>query len=122
MEYFVYIMASRSRTLYTRVTSNLARRVYEHRNHLISGFTDRYCVERLVYFESTPDVRAAIEREKQIKRWRRDKKIMLIEMANPDWRDLAEAWREDPAPPPEHATRPTNGEIPRLGPEGPRSE
>jgi putative endonuclease len=78
MEYFVYIMASRSSTLYIGVTSDLQRRVYQHKAHQIPGFTQKYNVDRLVFYESTPDVRAAIAREKQLKRWRREKKVALI--------------------------------------------
>jgi putative endonuclease len=91
-QYFVYIMASRSRVLYVGITGALARRVYEHKYKAAPGFTCRYNVNRLVYYEATPDVRAAIAREKQIKGWLRSKKIALIESANPEWRDLSEAW------------------------------
>ena len=89
MEYYVYIMANRSGTIYVGVTNNLPRRLYEHKHHLVPGFTDRYNVDRLVYYETTPDVRAAIAREKQIKRWRREKKVALIESKNRDWKDLS---------------------------------
>lgn len=75
-------------------TNNLQRRVYEHKHHLVTGFTSRYQMKYLVYFEETPDVCAAITREKQIKGWGRVKKIALIESANPDWRDLSEDWQE----------------------------
>ena len=75
--------------LYTGVTSDLERRVYEHKHSLIPGFTSKYRVNQLVYFEETSDVRAAIEPEKQIKGWLRSKKIALIELANPNWRDLS---------------------------------
>ena len=91
-QYFVYIMTNNSRTLYTGVTNDLNRRVYEHRNKLVEGFTKRYNITRLAYFETTSDVRAAIAREKQIKGWLRSKKIALIESMNPDWRDLSEGW------------------------------
>ena len=91
-EYFVYIMTNRSRTLYVGVTNNLARRVYEHKNKLVPGFTSRYNIDRLVHFESMPDVRAAIAREKQIKGWLRAKKIALVESVNRDWKDLSLAW------------------------------
>ena len=90
--YHVYIMASASRTLYVGVTSNLEHRVIQHREKLLSGFSARYNVAQLVYFESTEDVTAAISREKQIKAWRREKKVALIEAANPGWKDLSEAW------------------------------
>ena len=90
--YYVYIMASKSRTLYTGVTSNLERRVFQHRRKLLPGFTARYNVSRLVYYETSGDVVAAITREKQIKSWGRMKKIALIESANRDWKDLSDGW------------------------------
>jgi putative endonuclease len=82
-------MASRSGVLYTGITSDLNKRVGEHKQGLIPGFTKRYKVHRLVYYESTSDVNAAIAREKQIKKWRREKKVKLIEALNRDWNDLA---------------------------------
>ena len=88
-EYFVYIMTDKSRTLYTGVTDNLMRRVYEHKNKLIPGFTSKYNIKILVYYETTPSVHAALEREKQIKGWLRAKKITLIESINPQWKDLS---------------------------------
>jgi putative endonuclease len=90
--YYVYIMASRSRTLYTGVTNNLERRVIEHKGHLVPGFTARYRIERLVYHEVFGDIRQAIQREKQIKGWLRSRKIALIQSANPGWADLSEGW------------------------------
>ena len=93
--YFVYIMASRSGVLYVGVTNELARRVVEHQEGLIPGFTSKYNVNRLVYFEEMKDIRAAIAREKQIKRWRREKKVRLIEGVNPNWRDLSEEPTEE---------------------------
>ena len=90
--YYVYILAGKSRTLYTGVTNNLERRVIEHRRKLIPGFTARYNISRLVYFEVFGDVRAAISREKQIKGWDRMKKIELIESVNRDWKDLSDGW------------------------------
>lgn len=88
-QYFVYILANRrDGTLYTGVTSNLLKRVWEHKNDLVDGFTKKYGVHRLVYFEDTPDVMAALEREKQLKRWRRKWKIELIDKMNPKWDDL----------------------------------
>ena len=93
-EYYVYIMASRSRTLYTGVTNDLNRRVWEHKHGSAQGFTKKYRVNRLVYFDSTPDVSAAIEREKQIEGWTRAKKIALIENTNPTWEDLCEGWEQ----------------------------
>jgi len=91
-QYFVYILASPSRTLYTGVTSDLARRVYEHKQKLIPGFTSRYNVGLLVYFETFNTPQEAIAREKQIKGWVRRRKIALIEESNPSWQDLSEAW------------------------------
>ena len=88
-EYYVYIMASRRRVLYVGVTNDLARRVGEHKQKKNAGFTARYNVNRLVYFEEYGDIREAIAREKQIKGWRRSKKVALIELLNPKWRDLA---------------------------------
>lgn len=88
----VYIMASRSRTLYTGIAANLERRVAEQKTHLVPGFTSRYGIDRLVYFEAWGQIRGAIEREKQIKAWRRSKKVALIESQNPTWADLAEEW------------------------------
>jgi len=93
-QYYIYIMTNRSRTLYTGVANNLVRRVYEHKQKLIEGFTKKYNITILVYYEATTDIRSAIAREKQIKGWRRSKKIALIESANPQWRDLSEDWSE----------------------------
>jgi len=90
--YFVYIIASKSRKLYVGVTNDLERRVYEHKQKLADGFTAKYRIDRLVHFEETPDVLAAIEREKQIKGLLRAKKIALVESINPTWEDLSEAW------------------------------
>ena len=89
-QYFVYIMTNKSGTLYTGVTNNLERRIYEHKHHLVKGFTNKYNIDKLVYFEETNDINAAISREKQIKGWLRKKKIALIESMNPDWKDLSE--------------------------------
>ena len=91
-QYYVYIMTNNSRTLYTRVTNDLKRRVYEHKNKLINGFTKKYNITQLVYYEVTNEVTSAIAREKQIKGWLRRKKIALIESVNPDWKDLSEEW------------------------------
>jgi len=91
-QYFVYILASKSRRLYTGVTNDLERRTYEHKQKLADGFTKMYKIDRLVFFEETSDVRVAIEREKQIKGLLRAKKIALIESINPTWEDLSEAW------------------------------
>ncbi len=92
-QYYVYIMANRSQTLYTGVTNNLQRRIYEHKPDLLPGYTSLYHITRLVYFEEMSDVYAAIAREKQIKGWLRAKKITVIESMNPDWRDLSEEWQ-----------------------------
>jgi len=93
MPSFVYIMASRRNgTLYTGVTSDLQRRVAQHRTGAIPGFTDRYKVHTLVYYEVHGDMRDAITAEKRIKRWKRTWKVRLIEKINPDWKDLSESW------------------------------
>jgi putative endonuclease len=89
-QYFVYIMTNKSGTLYVGVTNNLERRISEHKNSLIEGFTKKYKINKLLYYEETNDILAAINREKQIKGWRRDKKIALIESINPEWKDLSE--------------------------------
>ncbi|MBW2554506.1 MAG: GIY-YIG nuclease family protein, partial [Deltaproteobacteria bacterium] len=78
----------RNGTLYIGVTANLIKRVYEHKNHLVDGFTKKYNVHNLVYYETTEDISSAIKREKQIKKWKRKWKIELIENKNPNWRDL----------------------------------
>jgi putative endonuclease len=90
--YWVYIMTNRSGTLYIGVTNNLARRVYEHRQHRIPGFTTKYRIERLIHVESFGEVRGALAREKQLKGWTRARKLALIAETNPDWRDLGEEW------------------------------
>jgi putative endonuclease len=95
---FVYILASgRHGTLYIGVTSNLLARLHQHREGLIKGFTSRYGVSRLVYFETFSAMHSAITREKQIKKWRRDWKLNLIESTNPGWVDLAEGFGFEPA-------------------------
>ena len=91
-QYYVYIMTNRSKTLYTGVTDDLIRRVYEHKNKMVGGFTKKYNIMRLVYFEETNDVQSAIAKEKQIKGWLRSKKIALIASKNPEWKDLSEGW------------------------------
>ena len=88
----VYIMTSKSGTLYVGITSNLKKRIYEHKNHLIPGFSNKYDVDRLLYFEKIGDSASAINREKQIKAWRREKKVRLIDSLNPEWKDLAGEW------------------------------
>ncbi len=87
---FVYILASKSGVLYTGVTRGLDIRMLQHRFKIVEGFTKKYNVSRLMYYERHPDIRAAIAREKQIKGWTRKKKIALIESSNPTWKDLAE--------------------------------
>ena len=94
--YFVYILASkRNGTLYIGLTNNLERRIYEHKNHLVKGFTEKYSVTMLVYFEQTNDINGALQREKQLKKWNRKWKLKLIEKSNPDWLDLAKDWIPD---------------------------
>ena len=88
-QYFVYILTNYSRTLYIGITSNLRKRIWEHKNKVVEGFTKKYNIDQLVYYEQTENVMSAIEREKQLKRWRREKKIKLIEENNPLWLDLA---------------------------------
>lgn len=92
--YYVYILTNRSKTLYTGVTNDLIRRVYEHKQKLIPGFTQKYNIDKLAYYEESVDVTAAIAREKQIKGWLRAKKIALIESMNPEWHDLSADWYE----------------------------
>jgi len=92
VSYYVYLLASRKHgTLYLGVTNDLIRRVYQHKSKALAGFTAKYGVNRLVWFETHDDVTAAISREKEIKKWRRNWKIALIETGNPDWRDLWES-------------------------------
>ena len=93
--YYVYIMTNRSGTLYTGMTNNLERRVQEHKQKKVPGFTEKYNIDRLIYFEETDDVKAAIAREKQIKGLLRSRKIELIEAENPKWRDLSLDWYDD---------------------------
>ena len=86
---YVYILASQyNGTLYTGVTSDLAKRIYQHKNALVGGFTKKHSVDKLVYFEQHDDIKEAITRERQIKKWNRTWKIKLIEKDNPDWDDL----------------------------------
>lgn len=89
--YFVYIVASKKNgTIYIGVTNNLSRRIYEHKNKLVEGFTKQHKVDKLVYMEEYKDVELAIKREKQLKGWRREKKLALIEKNNYNWIDLYE--------------------------------
>ena len=99
-QYYVYIMSSFRGTIYVGVTNDLTRRVYEHRHKLMDGFTKKYNVSKLVYYEDTNDIKSAIVREKQIKGWLRNKRIALIESLNPYRADLAEEWYEHPSPDP----------------------
>jgi putative endonuclease len=87
--YYVYIMASRSRVIYIGVTNDLRRRVEQHQQKVVQGFTQKYNCTRLVYYESTEDVHSALAREKELKGWRREKKTALIESVNPTWQDLS---------------------------------
>ncbi len=90
--YYVYIMTNKSKTLYTGMTNDLLRRVYEHKHKLVEGFTKKYNITKLVFFEETSDVNEAIALEKKIKGWTRAKKIALIESQNPNWLDLSQDW------------------------------
>jgi len=88
-QYFVYILANKKNgTIYIGVTRDLKRRIYEHKNQIIEGFTKRYNIKRLVYYEISNDINSAIKREKVLKKWRREWKIKLIEKNNPNWNDL----------------------------------
>ncbi len=93
MNYYVYFLTNKVNTvLYVGITNNLQRRLYEHQNELADGFTKRYHAHKLIYFETTTDVKAAIEREKQIKSWSRKRKEALIATMNPKWEDLTKNW------------------------------
>lgn len=87
-QYYVYILSSKSKVLYIGVTNDLIRRIEEHKNKEIKGFTEKYNVDRLVHFEETNDIHEALTREKQLKKWNRKWKIELIEEENPNWDDL----------------------------------
>ena len=91
-QYYVYILANRTKTIYTGVTNNLQRRIFEHKHLMTKGFAYKYKLTKLVYFEEGRDIKVAISREKQIKGWLRKKKIALIESVNPEWKDLSEEW------------------------------
>ncbi len=93
---YVYILSNKSRTLYIGVTSDLRRRVYEHKHKLIDGFTKKYNLTSLVYFETFNNMQDAIQREKQLKNWHREWKINLIESISPGWKDLSEDFNSDP--------------------------
>jgi putative endonuclease len=111
----MYILANRSRSVYTGVTGDLPRRVLQHKLGLIEGFTKKYRINRLVYYENYSDVRQAIAREKQVKRWRREKKVALIEAVNPTWEDLAAEWFDEKQIPRLRPTRRTRGGRLRSG-------
>jgi putative endonuclease len=93
-EYYIYIMSNKSGTLYTGVTNNLEQRVYQHKHKLIEGFTQRYNINRLVFYESTDDVVSAIAREKQIKGMLKSKKLEIIKVFNPLLKDLSKDWSD----------------------------
>jgi putative endonuclease len=91
--YYIYILASkRNGTIYIGITNNLEKRIYEHKNEITKGFTKKYDVKKLVYYEKTNDVISAIAREKQLKKWNRKWKLELIEKSNPQWNDLSKDW------------------------------
>ena len=91
--YYVYFITNwNNKVMYVGVTNNLERRIYEHKNKLVKGFTKKYNINKLVYFEETQDVISAIDREKEIKKWRREKKDQLVNSMNPTWRDLSSGW------------------------------
>jgi putative endonuclease len=96
-QYFVYIMSNKSRRLYVGITSKLLKRIFQHKNKLLPGFTARYNFDMLVYYEEFSQVVNAIAREKEIKGWRREKKLKLALKENPDWEDLSLEWEEDPS-------------------------
>jgi len=92
--YYVYLLTNwNDKVMYIGVTNNLERRLYEHKHKLVKGFAAKYNVNKLVYFEETSDVNSAIEREKEIKKWRREKKNNLVMSINPEWKDLSEGWK-----------------------------
>jgi putative endonuclease len=91
--YYVYILTNwNDKVMYIGVTSDLEKRLYQHKNKMAAGFTQKYNVHKLVYVEHTNDVRSAIEREKEIKKWRREKKNRLVESKNPEWKDISLEW------------------------------
>ena len=91
--YYVYLLTNwNNKVMYLGVTNNMERRLYEHKDKLVKGFTEKYNVNKLIYFEETQDVTAAIAREKEIKKWRREKKNQLVNRMNPNWKDLSSGW------------------------------
>jgi len=94
--YYVYLLTNwNNKVLYTGITNNLERRLYEHKNNLVDGFTKKYNINKLVYYEQTKNVKSAIEREKQIKGWIRNRKNALVESMNPMWKDLSDDWYDE---------------------------
>lgn len=92
-QYYVYLLTNwNNKVIYVGITNDLRRRLFEHQNKLVKGFTKKYNVTKLAYFETTTDVASAIAREKEIKKWRREKKNKLVETTNPEWKDLSEGW------------------------------
>ncbi|HJX34135.1 MAG TPA: GIY-YIG nuclease family protein [Desulfatiglandales bacterium] len=92
-KYYVYLLTNwNNKVMYVGVTNDLARRIYEHKNKMIKGFSKKYNLKKLVYFEETQDVNSAIDREKEIKQWRREKKNRLVNFINPNWDDLSSSW------------------------------
>ena len=92
-QYYVYFLTNyNNKVLYVGVTGDLKKRVYEHKNKLVEGYTEKYNVDKLVYFENSRNVKTAISREKELKKWRRDKKNQLVNAENPEWNDLAADW------------------------------
>ena len=109
--YAVYIMASRSLNFYIGMSSNLYQRVWQHKHHIFEGFTTKYHIERLVYYETFDDVIQAIAREKQLKGWSRVKKIALIKTINATWLDLSEEWYGNAGPSTPSAVRVANDRL-----------
>ena len=96
--YYVYILTNkRNGTLYIGVTNNLERRIYEHKNHLVKGFTEKYNIQILVFYEQFEDIQYALQRKKQLKKWNRKWKIELIEKVNPYWNDITNNWIPNPS-------------------------
>jgi putative endonuclease len=91
-QYFIYIITNKTGTLYIGLTNNIKKRIYEHKNKLIEGFTKKYNIDRLLYFETFRDMDSAIAREKTLKGWLRKKKLELIRDSNPEWKDISEKW------------------------------
>ena len=92
--YYIHIMTSQYGILYIGMTNDIKKRVYQHKNHLTPGFTEKYNIDKLLYVETMSDAVSAINREKQLKKWRREKKVALVDSQNPDWKDLSEGWYE----------------------------